>query len=64
MAPLIGLATGVAAILFRLAIGVFQWPWLGTMSENMAMAARAQPWWVIMLAPAIGGLLVGLLLRY
>lgn len=64
LAPLIGLATGVAAILFRLAIGVFQWPWLGTMSENVAMAARAQPWWVIMLAPAIGGLLVGLLLRY
>jgi CIC family chloride channel protein len=64
LAPLIGLATGVAAILFRLAIGVFQWPWLHDMSENVAQAARAQPWWVIMLAPAVGGLLVGLILRY
>ncbi|MDJ0513305.1 MAG: chloride channel protein [Methyloceanibacter sp.] len=64
LAPLIGLATGVAAILFRLAIGVFQWPWLQTMSEHVAAAARQQPWWVVMLAPAVGGLFVGLLLRY
>jgi len=64
LAPFIGLATGLAAILFRLAIGVFQWPWLQDMSENVAAAARAQPWWVILLAPAVGGLLVGLMLRY
>ena len=64
LAPLIGLATGIAAILFRLAIGVFQWPWLHTMSEHVAAAARHQPWWVVMLAPAVGGLFVGLLLRY
>ncbi|MEM8644546.1 MAG: chloride channel protein, partial [Pseudomonadota bacterium] len=64
LAPLIGLATGVAAILFRLAIGVFQWPWLQTMSEHVAAAARQQPWWIVMLAPAVGGLFVGLLLRY
>ncbi len=62
--PLIGLAAGVAAILFRLAIGAFQWPWLHTVTEHVAEAARLQPWWVIMLAPACGGLLVGLLLRY
>lgn len=64
LAPLVGLATGGAAILFRLAIGIFQWPWLGTMTENVAAAARQQPWWVILLAPAIGGLLVGLMLNY
>jgi CIC family chloride channel protein len=64
LAPLIGLATGVAAILFRLAIGVFQWPWLQTMSEHVAEAAKHQPWWVVMLAPAGGGLFVGLILRY
>ncbi|MGD2025899.1 MAG: chloride channel protein, partial [Methyloceanibacter sp.] len=64
LAPLIGLATGVAAILFRLAIGVFQWPWLHTMSEHVAEAAKHQPWWVVMLAPAVGGLFVGLILRY
>ncbi|MGK2923397.1 MAG: chloride channel protein [Methyloceanibacter sp.] len=64
LAPLIGLATGIAAIVFRLAIGAFQWPWLQDMSENVAAAAREQPWWVIVLAPAVGGLLVGLMLRY
>ena len=64
LAPFIGLAAGGAAIGFRLAIGAFQWPWLHTMTENVAEAARAQPWWVIVLAPAVGGLLVGLILRY
>jgi len=64
LAPFIGLATGLAAILFRVAIGVFQWPWLQSMTENVAQAAREQPWWVIALAPAAGGLLVGLMLRY
>ncbi|HSD91939.1 MAG TPA: chloride channel protein, partial [Methyloceanibacter sp.] len=64
LSPLVGVATGVAAILFRLAIGVFQLPWLHDMSENVAAVARAQPWWVILLAPAVGGLLVGLILQY
>ncbi len=64
LAPLIGVATGLAAIGFRLLIGLFQWPWLQTMSENVAEAAKLQPWWVIVLAPAAGGLLVGLMLRY
>jgi CIC family chloride channel protein len=64
LAPFIGLLTGVAAILFRLAIGAFQLPWLRTMSENVAAAAREQPWWLIVLAPAAGGLLVGLMLQY
>ena len=43
LAPFIGVAAGGAAILFRLAIGAFQWPWLHTMTENVAEAARAQP---------------------
>lgn len=64
LAPFIGLTTGIAAILFRLAIGGFQWPWLHDVTENVAQAARGQPWWVIMLAPAVGGLMVGLILRY
>jgi len=64
LAPIIGLLTGIAAILFRLAIGLFQWPWLQDMSENVAQAASEQPWWVILLAPALGGLLVGVMLRY
>jgi CIC family chloride channel protein len=64
LAPFIGVATGVGAILFRLAIGAFQWPWLHYVTENVAELARAQPWWVILIAPAVGGLLVGLMLQY
>jgi CIC family chloride channel protein len=64
LAPFIGLAGGGAAILFRLAIAAFQVPWLGTMSESVTAAAREQPWWVILIAPAIAGLLVGLMLQY
>jgi chloride channel protein, CIC family len=60
----VGFATGVAAVLFRLGIGLVQLPWLEDMSENVAQAASAQPWWVILLAPAVGGLVVGLMLRY
>lgn len=64
LAIVTGFATGVAAVLFRLAIGLVQWPWLMDMSENVAAAARAQPWWIVLGAPAIGGLVVGLMLQY
>lgn len=64
LAPLVGLATGIAAVLFRLAIGLVQVPWLHDMSENVTAAARGQDWWIILLAPAVGGLLVGLILQY
>lgn len=64
LAILIGFGAGIAAILFRLAIGLVQWPWLRDMSENVASAAAGQPWWVIVAAPTAGGLVVGLMLRY
>jgi len=59
LAIAIGVGVSAAAILFRLGIGLVQLPWLHTMSERVASAAAAQPWWVILLAPAAGGLLVG-----
>ncbi|WP_417669888.1 chloride channel protein [Roseibium sp.] len=59
----IGALVAVAAILFRSAIGFLQWPWLGETSELIISAAKAQPWWVILLAPAFGGLIVGWLLQ-
>ncbi|MCB1508009.1 MAG: chloride channel protein [Hyphomicrobiaceae bacterium] len=58
----IGLGTSLAAVLFREAIAIVQWPWLGTMSENIASAARALDWWMVLLVPGLGGLIVGLLL--
>lgn len=63
LAIVIGALVAVAAILFRTAIGWFQWPWLRTTTELTIQAAQAQPWWVILCAPAFGGLLVGFILH-
>ncbi|WP_244283612.1 chloride channel protein [Pseudovibrio sp. Tun.PSC04-5.I4] len=63
LAILIGVAVGGSAILFRIGIGLVQWSWLGTTSERMISAATSQPWYVVVLAPVVGGAIVGLLLQ-
>ena len=60
---IVGAIVGATTIAFRELIGVVQLAWLRDMSEFVATAARAQPWWVVLLAPAFGGLLVGLMLE-
>ena len=60
----VGLAAAGGAIAFRVAIGLVQLPWLYSTSEAVASIAHATPWWVILLAPATGGLVVGLILTY
>ena len=62
LALAIGIAVAYAAIAFRFTISSIQVIWLGTTSENVYLAASQLHWIVILLAPAIGGLLVGLLL--
>ncbi len=64
LALAIGIGAAYFAIFFRTLIGLFQLPWLGTMSEHVYSAALNTPWWVILLAPAVGGLAVGLFLQY
>ncbi len=64
LAIAIGLLVSCAAIGFRLGIGAIQWTWLGTMSESIATAAAEKPYWIILLAPTLGGLFVGLFLEY
>lgn len=65
LALVVGIAVGYAALAFRLAIGLFQLPWLHTTSERVVTAAAQVPWWHILLAPVIGGFVVGWLLdRY
>lgn len=64
LAVVIGFGVAVFAILFRLAIGAVQWVWLGDMSERVATTAAALPWWIILAAPSVGGLVVGLALQY
>ena len=63
LAITIGVAVAHAAIAFRLLLGGMQWLWLGTSSEHMLEAAANQYWFVILLAPAIGGLIVGVILQ-
>jgi len=63
LALVIGSAVGVAAIAFRHLIGLFQYPWLYTTGERVASAASTVPWWNVVLAPIIGGIIVGLLLE-
>lgn len=63
LALLIGASVGGAAIAFRELIAAFQLIWLQDMSELVATAARRQPFWVILLAPVVGGAIVGLLLE-
>ena len=63
LALVAGLTVSVGAIIFRELIGMVQWVWLRDTSENVASAAAQLPWYVIVGAPAAGGLLVGLGLR-
>ncbi|MBU1210999.1 MAG: chloride channel protein [Alphaproteobacteria bacterium] len=63
LALAISILVAYAAIGFRLLIGILQLPWLGTSSENVASAASSLPFWVVLAAPAIGGVLVGFLLE-
>lgn len=64
IALVIGIGAAYFAIFFRSLIGMIQLPWLGTSSEEVFSAALKTPWWVILLAPAAGGLAVGLFLQY
>lgn len=65
LALIISFLVAYAALAFRALIGIFQLPWLGTRSENVASAAAQLDFWIILLAPAIGGVIVGFLLdRY
>ena len=64
LAVVVGAASGGAAIAFRDAIGGFQWLVYGFSHEHVATLAASLPWWQLLLAPAIGGLVIGLFIHY
>lgn len=64
LALLIGISIGVSAYLFRHAIGLIQWTWLGTTSEHIGKALETTPPYVFLLAPIIGGIIVGQILQH
>jgi CIC family chloride channel protein len=60
LAVLLGAGAGALAIAFRLAIDAVQWGALGFPGEQVVTLLADQPWWRVILAPALGGLAVGL----
>jgi CIC family chloride channel protein len=62
LALIIGVSVAYATLGFRWVLAATQWLWLGTTDESIVAAARATPWYVILLVPAFGGLIVGWLL--
>ncbi len=63
LALLIGVVTAFAILAFRKLIGYVQLLWLGNANENVVatLAALRDPW-VVVSAPTIGGLVVGLII--
>lgn len=64
LAFLAGIAGSLVAIAFQHAIGLIQWLWAGTNSEIYLNKLATLPWWVVVAAPTIGGLIVGLILVF
>ena len=63
-AVVVGAGAGAAAVFFRYAIDGAQFLFFGFASERELRFVMDLPWWHVLLAPAIGGLLVGLLIKY
>jgi len=64
VAAVTGVIVAYAAILFRLAIGGVQWLGFGFSDELVVTKAMALPWWQIVLVPTLGGLVIGIFLKY
>jgi CIC family chloride channel protein len=64
VAVALGVGVAGAAIAFRAVIGMVQYSWLGTSSETMIDRVGSLPFWAVIIAPAAGGLVVGLLLQF
>jgi len=60
----VGLVVGGGVVGFRLLIDAFHLLFYGGAEADLASTAAALPWWHVALAPALGGLLVGLWYRY
>lgn len=64
LAFVVGAATGGAVIVFREAIALVQTIAFGTGSERLFAHIENIPWWQVMLTPALGGVLIGLAVKY
>ncbi len=63
LAVIVGTLSGAAVIGFREAIELVQGLAGGAASERMFQIVATLPWWQIVLAPTVGGLVVGILVK-
>jgi CIC family chloride channel protein len=64
LAIVLGVAAAYGAIAFRSLISMVQWTALSTGSEDLLKFMAGLEWWRIVLAPTLGGLVVGLIVRF
>lgn len=64
LAVAVGAAAAYAAIGFRWMIAAIQWTAYGEHTEKLWSAAAQLPWWQLLLVPTIGGLIVGVMVRW
>lgn len=64
LALVVGCASGAAVVVFREVIDLIHLVLYGTDSERLAEHVQALPWWHVLLVPALGGVAVGLFIRY
>ncbi|NQV45368.1 MAG: chloride channel protein, partial [Rhodospirillales bacterium] len=64
LALLIGLTAGGAVIVFREGVGWIQWLSYGTDSPRLYYQAQDLSWWLMLLVPTAGGLLIGLFIHW
>jgi CIC family chloride channel protein len=64
LALVVGGAAAAGTVVLRESIGYVQTLFLGFPTEQVVTLAQEQPWWRIMIAPLLGGLAVGLFLKF
>lgn len=64
LALVVGAAGGGAIIVFREGIDLIQLLVYGSATKNLHDYAQGLPWWRLLLAPAAGGLIIGLLVYH
>jgi CIC family chloride channel protein len=63
-AAAVGAVAGAGGVVFRLLLSAIQWLAFGSGSEMLVSALAGVPAWRVVLAPALGGLAVGLIYRF
>jgi len=64
LALVVGVAAAYGALVFRIGVGEIQRLGFGFPLEEILLDAGGLPWWQVVAVPAVGGLLVGLIVKF